>query len=425
MESCMDKVADLLVIGGGAAGMVAAITAARLGVQVRVVERMSRVGKKLLATGNGRCNLTNMKLDISRFHGGGVADFARVALERFDVKQTLAFFEELGVLTKEEDAGRLFPITDQATTILDVLRYEMDRLDVDIVGDANINRVEYKKNLFACYTAEGTEFHAKRVLLATGGKSYPNLGSNGGGFKIAAALGHHVVNPWPVIVQVKLAVPFLKQLDGLQIQAEVSALKNGAIQQKSRGEALFTDYGLSGDAVLNVSRVVSESYREGHEANAGKVEIQLDMFPDKSEAEMLDLLLKRFAAQPQKQLDFAMVGLLHKRLIPVVLKEAGCTDLRVLCGQVDRPCVGKIAAILKRWRLPAIGTLSWMHAKVTAGGVDLREVNAQTLESRLVPGLYFAGEVLDVDGDSGGFNLQWAWSSARLAAQAAALAQTR
>jgi predicted Rossmann fold flavoprotein len=421
----MDQVADLLIIGGGAAGMMAAITAARLGSRACLVERMSRVGKKLLATGNGRCNLTNMEMDIRHFHGEGVAAFARVALERLGVKQTLAFFEELGVLTRVEDAGRVFPITGQATTILDVLRYEMERLGVEVTGDANINRVERRNNEFACFTAEGTEFRAKRVLLATGGKACPNLGSNGGGYKIAAALGHRVVAPWPAIVQVKLAAPFLKQLDGLQVQAEVSALRDGVLQRKCRGEALFTDYGLSGDATLDVSRVVSESYREGNEAKAGKVEIQLDMFPDMPEEEMAALLAKRFAAGPQKPLDFALIGLLHKRLIPVVLKESGCMDLRMPCGQLDRKGVCQIAATLKRWRMPAIGTLSWMHAKVTAGGVALREVNAQTLESRLVPGLYFAGEVLDVDGDSGGYNLQWAWSSGHVAAQAAAMAQPR
>ena len=419
----MDNAAGLLVIGGGAAGIIAAITAARLGCPVRMVERMSRVGKKILATGNGRCNLTNMDASITHYHGGGVADFAPAVLEHFTVQQTLAFFEELGVLTHVEDAGRVFPITNQATTILDVLRYEMEQLNIEVVGDANINRIERNKSGFVCYTPEGASFAARQVLIATGGKAYPNLGSNGGGFKLAAALGHHVVTPWPVIVQIKLGVPFLKQLDGLSIQAEVSAWKDGVLQSISRGEALFTDYGLSGDAALNVSRVVSDGYRE--ESARHKIEIQLDMFPDVPEEKMTTLLMQRFAAQPLKPLDFSLVGLLHKRLISVVLKESGCTDSRIPCGQLDRKAICKIAATLKRWRFPAIGTLSWMHAKVTAGGVDLHEVHSETLESRLVPGLYFAGEALDVDGDCGGFNLQWAWSSGHLAGQSAALSQAR
>jgi predicted Rossmann fold flavoprotein len=419
MEAWMDKVVDLLIIGGGAAGMMAAVTAARQGRRVRVVERMSRVGKKLLATGNGRCNLTNMGMTADHFHGEGAAEFVRVALERFDVKKTIKFFEDLGVLTQVEDAGRVFPIVGQASAVLDVLRYEMERLGVEVATDSNINRMERRTNTFVCHTPEGTEFHGTRVLLAAGGKSYPNLGSNGGGFKIAASLGHRVIAPWPVVVQVKLEAPFLKQLDGLQIQAEVSALRDGVLRRRCRGEALFTDYGLSGDAVLDVSREISACFREGNESETHVAEIRLDLFPDRSEAELVALLANRFTGHPQKPLDFALVGLLHKRLISVVLKESGCQDLRMPCGQVAQEDTDRLAALLKRWQLPAVGTLSWMHAKVTSGGVDLREVNAETLESRRVPGLYFAGEVLDVDGDSGGFNLQWAWSSGFIAAQGA------
>lgn len=416
----MDRAADLLIIGAGAAGMMAAIAAARLGRRVVVAERMSRVGKKILTTGNGRCNLTNINMDAGRFHGGRET-FVRDALGRFDVKKTLSFFEELGVLTHVEDAGRVFPITNQATSILDVLRYEMDRFGVEIQTGANINQVESRKAGFVCRTPENVEFHAKKVMITTGGKSYPNLGSKGGGFKIAAALGHRIVAPWPVLVQVNLGVPFLKRLDGLQIRAKVSALRKNELKRSCLGDALFAKYGLSGDAVLDVSREISECFREGADAKPGPAEIELDMFPETKEGALIEMLMKRFAAAPEKPLDFALIGLLHKRLIGVVLKEAGCEDIHLPCGQLGRDGAVRIAGILKRWRMAATGTQSWMQAKVTAGGVDLREIDPRTFESKWIPGLYFAGEVLDVDGDSGGFNLQWAWTSGHLAGEAAAM----
>jgi len=193
---------NLTIIGGGAAGMVAAIAAARLGARVRVLERMSRVGKKLLATGNGRCNLANLSLDASHYHGESPR-FVQDALEQFDLNKTLGFFEELGVVTRAEEDGQVFPITHQAASVLDVLRYEMERLGVEVVCDVNVQKVSGAAGRFVCASTDGREFAAEKIILAAGGKSSPNLGSNGGGFKIGEALGHRIERPAPALVQLK------------------------------------------------------------------------------------------------------------------------------------------------------------------------------------------------------------------------------
>lgn len=407
----------IIVIGGGAAGMMAAIVAARMagsGARLILLERMQRVGKKLLATGNGRCNLTNINLDIRHYHGAN-PKFALAAFQQFNVSQTLAFFEELGVMTRTEADGKVFPLTDQATSILDVLRYEIERMGIEVIGETNVLRVYRQGEGFVCVCGEGREFVGDRVILAAGGKSSPNLGSNGGGFKIAEALNHRIEKPFPALVQVKLDAPFLKQLAGVRFQGEAEALVDGEPQRREKGELLFTDYGLSGLPILELSRTISAAL-DGNK----QVSLRLDLFPEIEEEELKRLITRRIEQAPYKPTAFSFIGLLQKRLIQVVLKEAGIGDTQALCSTLTPIDIQDITTRLKNWRLHPTGTQSWMFSQVTAGGVDVHQVNDQTMESRLVPGLFFAGEVLDIDGDCGGYNLQWAWSSGYVAGTHAA-----
>ncbi|NLC56032.1 MAG: NAD(P)/FAD-dependent oxidoreductase [Armatimonadetes bacterium] len=404
----------VLVIGGGAAGLMAAITAARAGAVVRVVERMQRVGKKILATGNGRCNLTNLHLEPGRYHGADPA-FAQGALQAFDVEQTLAFFAELGVVARVEAGGKVFPASGQASSVLDLLRFEVEHLGVEVVCEANIDRVEREGTGFRCHGTGGQVFSCDRVILAAGGKSSPNLGSNGGGFRIAQALGHRIEPPFPALVPVRLAAPFLKQLQGARFDGAVQVYRDGRPQRREQGEVLFTEYGVSGLPVLQISRAISQ------EAESGRpLSLRLDLFPEVSEAELAEQIAQRIAAGPWKSVAVSFIGWLHKRLIPVLLKEAGITDLERPCATLGEAEVRRIAARLRDWRIPCAGVQSWMQSQVTAGGVSTRELDPHTLESRRVPGLFFAGEVIDIDGDSGGFNLQWAWSSGHVAGRHAA-----
>jgi predicted Rossmann fold flavoprotein len=401
---------NLIVIGGGAAGMMAATVAARNGAYVTVVERMTRVGKKLLATGNGRCNLTNTHCDVSRYHGGN-SEFITEVLTAFDVQQTLDFFEELGVVPAIEDDGKVFPRSAQASSVLDVLRYEMTRLGVRVVSDKRVGEIIGQEDDFSCVCTDGEKLQAHRVIIAAGGKSCPNLGSNGGGFKLAQRLGHTIVELFPALVQVKLRAPFLKRLKGLKFDGEATVLVNGESKRTELGEILFTEYGLSGPPILQLSRIAGQATAQGKET-----QIRLNLFPSQSEKELAQFLHDRFAQCPWKELDFSFVGLLHKRLIPVILKEAGFDDTATTCQALEDADIRRLATLLKDWRIPCTGTQSWMDSQVTAGGVSVEEVNADTLESMLIPGVFFAGEVLDVDGDCGGFNLQWAWASGFVAA---------
>jgi len=442
----------ICIIGGGAAGMMAAIAAARAGARVRLFDRMHRVGKKLLVTGNARCNLTNVACGPVHYHGGD-PDFVRQALLKLGPAQTRAFFEELGIPTKVEDGGKVFPLCEQASAVLDVLRYEMQRLGVEELCDTRIRAIEKRGGSLGGFVLCGPDemrVECDRVILAAGGKAVPNLGSNGSGFDLARQLGHTIVEPFPALVQITLDAPFLKHLKGVRIQGAARLVIGDRPTPYLRDEILMTDYGATGIPVLQLSRLIGENAMGGSErgeahaaepekpgrspaqaaksqqqpAHAAKphapLSLEIDILPDIKEADLQALLMERFCAHPDRSLEFSLVGLIHKRLIAVILKAAGIADAGQPCGGVEWREAGLIAGAIKRWRIPVAGTQSWMHAQVTAGGVSTTEIDPETMESRLAPGLFFAGEVIDVDGDCGGYNLQWAWSSGHLAGASAA-----
>ena len=415
----MGEKREVLVIGGGASGLVAAIVAARGGARVRLVERMARVGKKLLATGNGRCNLANMRLVDDAYHGAP-REFVSGVFAQFGVEETLRFFEGIGIELIEEDERRVFPLCGQASAVLDALRYEAEDLDVETVGNAKVGEVVRSGDRLKCVCTDGQAFEADRVVVAAGGKSTPNMGSNGGGFQIAERMGHRVIEPFPALVQVDVDGWFLKRLKGLKVDARVSVTVDGEEVRSGAGEVLFAEYGLSGLPVLHVSRVVSECLNTSG-GSGREVTLSLDLCAGVSAAEMLALIVRRIAARPDVSVERSFLGLLHKRLIPVVLQVAGVEDLQQRCVKLGDAGVRRIVEVLKGWRMVCTGTESWMSSQVTAGGVDTSEVDSRTLESQVMPGVFFAGEVLDVDGDSGGYNLQWAWSSGAVAGRAAAL----
>ncbi|MDH7570683.1 MAG: NAD(P)/FAD-dependent oxidoreductase [Armatimonadota bacterium] len=410
----MTQHADVVVVGGGAAGMVAALSAARRGARVLLLERLQRVGRKLLATGNGRCNYTNVHL-APRFYHGADPSFPGAVLEQFGLERTLGFFEELGIVPWiDEKNGRVFPASQQASAVLDVLRYEMERLGVVVECNAHVNRVVPEKTGLQCWATDGRVFAGRRVVLAAGGKAAPNLGTDGGGFRLAASLGHSIQRVFPALGPVTLEGAYLKHLAGVRFVGEARVVVNGQVRRAEQGEVLFTASGASGPPVYQISRVAAEH------CPSQKVEVHFDLFPEKSHAKVRQAIIQRFATAPWKSVEFSFVGWLHKKLISVALREAGITDLQRPCGTLTPAEVDRVATQLKGWRFRCTGTPSWMHCEATAGGVSTAEVDPHTLQSRLVPNLYFAGEVLDVDGDLGGYNLQWAWSSGWVAGYHAA-----
>jgi hypothetical protein len=393
----------IAVIGGGASGLTAAIAAARNGAEVTICEKLNRVGKKILATGNGRCNYTNMNLSKECYHSNNL-NFAEEVMKFFNLDKTLVFFEDLGILPYVDESGKVYPNSLQASSVLDVLRYELKRHKVKEVTDFNVTALRKSKDKFSIIGND--TITADRVILATGGKASPQLGSDGKGYELAKSLGHEIIEPFPALVQLKLSGKYFKRIAGIKFDGIVKAYAGDRLIREEEGEILFTDYGISGPPILQVSRKVIEELNKKN-----KPFLNIDMFPGYSKLKLYDILQDRFRRINYKTIEESMIGFINKKLIPVVFYEAGFEDLNKICGKLNKKEIYKIIDILKEWKFEVIGHNSWQQAQSTAGGIKLSEVNPKTLESLKVKGLYFAGEILDVDGDCGGFNLQWAWSS--------------
>lgn len=407
---------DVVVVGGGASGIMAAITARELGANVTILEKNPRLGKKILVTGNGRCNLTNVNTCSTCYHGADTAFVAGI-LSQFDVKQTIKFFEKLGISHKVEDEGKVFPMSDQASSVLDVLRYQVEQTGINVIYEARVSVIRKKnKDRFELKLADGNSIEGDRVVLAAGGKAMPVTGSNGDGFQLAQKLGHTIQEVFPALVPLKLEGRFFKSITGVKIIGTAEVLDGNRPAASDRGDILFTNYGISGPPVLQISRKAGELLRKGRDAV-----LRVIMFDNMSKESLEGLLAKRFHYAAGKTVEFSLVGLINKRLIPVLLKETGISNINAPVEELSAGEREKILDILTDWRFRITGTTSWPNAQVTAGGVDTREVDKDTLESKIVSGLFFAGEVLDVDGACGGYNLQWAWSSGFVAGHNAAL----
>jgi predicted Rossmann fold flavoprotein len=405
---------NVIIIGGGAAGMVAAISSRRQGANVTILERNPRVGKKLLATGNGRCNFTNINTDV-QYYNGNNTKFVYSALSAFSVEDTIRFFEKLGIQHKVEDAGKVFPMSGQASSMLDVLLYEIEQSGIQVDCNTYVTDLEKKGDKFVIHTEAGRTYKSDGVILATGGKAMPSSGSDGNGLELAERLGHRVTDIFPALVQLMLEGSYFKRIEGVKFVGTAEVIyKNKTLAQDS-GDILFTNYGVSGPPILQISRKAGELLNQNK-----KPLLKVKIMDGMSKEEVGELIRKRINLAPGKPIDFSFVGLINKRLIPVVLKESGIENLNQPASGLPQYDINTIAHILTDWRFPIRGTKSWPSAQVTAGGIDTKEINPVTMESNLINGLYLAGEIMDIDGLCGGFNLQWAWSSGYLAGQNAA-----
>lgn len=402
----------VLVIGGGASGMVAAMEAARYGAQVVLLEKENRVGKKLLATGNGRCNYLNLQTRDNHFHGKQ-KDIITSVLHHMPVQEVKEFFELLGITPKVEEDGKVYPYSDQGSNVLDLLRYEMNRLGIEVITGEKVISLDKKPKRWMVKTHTGKEHTAHRVILATGGKAGSQFGADDSGYALATGLGHTITPLYPALVQVKLKAHWLKNLKGVKWQGAASVVIDGTAVRQEAGELLFTDYGISGPPVLQLSRKV-------HERPGKSCELWIHLLPHWTRESIYDQLMTRFHIDPDKPVELCLLGLFHKRLISVVLKEAGITDLLQPAHQVPVKNISRLADICREWKVPITGTLSWNQAQVTAGGIETSEIDPFTMSSTRCPGLYITGEVMDVDGDCGGFNLYWAWATGIIAGRHAA-----
>ena len=405
----------IAVIGGGAAGMAAAIRSARLGAHVTLYERNDRVGKKILSTGNGKCNFSNEKMSADFYNGSGI-ELVDGIYKIFGVKETKEFFTGLGMRIKDRD-GYLYPASGQASTVLDVLRYELERLSVNVHTQCQVVDIVPGRNGLTVKTAAHTQERYDSVIMACGGKAAPKTGSDGQGYELAKRLGHRMIPTVPALVALRCNEDFYKRVAGVRCDAGLTLCIDGNPIRTDRGEVQWTDYGISGIPVFQISRDAAYALRENR-----AVTVKIDLMPDLAKDSGSDadhsFWEERWNRQGTQTMEQFVTGLVNKKIGLLLLKLTGIKETEfakdVLPSQRK-----KLSELFRSFIVTVKGTNSYEQAQVCAGGIDCREVT-DTLESRIVPGVFFAGEILDIDGICGGYNLQWAWSSGTVAGQNAA-----
>ncbi|WP_405383580.1 NAD(P)/FAD-dependent oxidoreductase [Phascolarctobacterium sp.] len=406
----------VVIIGAGAAGLLAGITAAQNGADVTILEKMRQPGKKMLITGKGRCNITNA-CEIPEFIKNlpGNGRFLNSALHRFTNDDIVIMLESNGLQTKVERGNRVFPVSDKAKDVVDTLTKIYTQAGGKLLTDTKALEILIKDGRAVGVKTINGVYPADAVILCAGGASYPGTGSDGGGAKLAAKAGHSIVPLKPSLVPLTSDYPYVDDLQGLSLRnVEATLFADGKKIASEFGEMLFTHFGVSGPIILSLSNAASKAIADGKE-----VELSLDLKPALSR-EKLDARIQRdFKEYSRKQLANGMKDLLPQRLIPVVCDMAYLDEEKFI-NQISREERLRLLDTLKGFMIPITGTRPLAEAIVTAGGVDVKEINPKTMESKLVPGLYFAGEVMDVDGYTGGFNLQAAFSSGYAAGLAAA-----
>ncbi len=401
----------VIVVGGGASGLVAAISAARNGARVTLLEQKDRVGKKLLSTGNGRCNFTNKIMTSECFRSDDMQLVTQV-LARIGFEEIKHFFEDLGVLYKDRN-GYIYPISDQASTILDVLRMELESLGIQTVTETCVTGITKTPKCFLVETNR-SQFQCDAVILATGGKAASTLGSDGKGYALAKQFGHHISPVVPALVQLRGKGTYFKQVSGVRTQARVSIYVDGSCISSDIGELQLTNYGISGIPVFQVSRFASKALHERKEVIA-----ELDFRPEWDDAEFQLLIKNRLQQQQDKTAEEFLIGVFHKKLAVMLLKEANI-PLHQKMRDVHEHKLQKLIALCKHFNVAIEATNDFEQAQVCAGGVKTAEINAQTMESVYEKGFYLVGEVIDVDGICGGYNLHWAWATGIIAGENAA-----
>ena len=408
---------DVIIVGAGASGLMAGICAARRGKKVLIIDRMAKAGKKIYATGNGKCNYTNTQYDYDSYRGENV-DIVSEVLAKFSYEDTIDFFEELGVLAKNKD-GYIYPYSEQASSVVEVMLMELDNLGVKILLEENVQKIiknsnmkmnkkivinesKYSKdiddkkneeNVGYTVVTDKNKHICSKVILATGGMASPKLGSNGSGYALAESLGHSIVKPNKALVQLKTKGKEYKSLSGVRIQGKVTMYIEGEEIRTNYGEFVFTDYGISGIPIMQLSRYAAVGL-----SNNKKVRIELDFYPDIDDKELLVLLRNRQKNCYYKDNYELLIGMINNKL----------------AAYIDRKSNGRLEAMIrymKKLPMEIVDTNSWDNAQVTAGGVSTKEIDYHTMESKVSKGLYITGELMDIDGTCGGYNLQWAWAT--------------
>lgn len=401
----------VLIIGGGASGLMAAIMAAREGAAVTILEHMDRVGKKILSTGNGRCNMTNLSLKPEHYRSSQKL-FPMKVLDHFSVWDTLNFFDGIGIVTKNRN-GYIYPNSDQAASVLDALRFEVDHLHIKTVLSCQIRSAKKMKNGRFLVESDQGNFEGDCLILATGSKAAPVSGSDGSGYELARRFGHTIIKPLPALVQLKCKGSFFKQLAGVRCEAVVRLLSDGKTLAADEGEVQLTDYGISGIPTFQVSRYAARALEEGR-----KVSAVLDFFPSRGLEDTKAMLKQRKKLLGYRPSGEFLNGILNKKLAAVLLKQANISP-ELSCASLKESQLDALTVQMKKFEVPVIATNGFEQAQICCGGVDTRELRPDSMESKLVKHLFLVGELTDVDGICGGYNLQWAWSTGAVAGRTA------
>lgn len=400
----------VIVVGGGASGLTAAIFAARSGAKVTILEHQKQVGKKLLVTGNGRCNFSNTDQKLSHYHSED-EERAALSLSQFGCQDAVGFFRELGIYSKNRN-GYLYPNSDAASSVVDVLRMECEYLKVKIACQIQIQSIEKKDGIFYVHTP-GWTYEGDRLILAAGSKAAAATGSDGSGYALAKGLGHSVVKPYPALVQLLSKEQDLKSLAGIRTDAEVYLYGDGQKLASNRGEIQINANNISGIPVFQISGAAAKAMADGRECKA-----ELDFLPDFSEEQLMIYIKQRIQTCGYKRSADFLTGLFAGKLNEVLCRRSGFSK-SLPAGQFTEDDIKILCKHIKHFEIKISGTNGFEHAQCCGGGVSLKEIDPLSMESLLLPGLYFCGEILDVWGDCGGYNLQWAWTSGYLAGRAA------
>ena len=394
------KKEEWIIIGGGAAGASAAITLARAGKSVTLLEQNSRIGKKISVSGNGKCNVGNRNIDSSHFHSQN-RNFVDKILNGCGADKVIKFFHSTGLHIVEKDDGKLFPLSMQANSVIDLLEYAIQEADAKIITECKVTNIEYKDGSFVLQTSLG-EKSSTHLMIASGSVAAPALGGSDSGYLFATKMGHTLIPRRPVLVPLCSDESWIKRCSGVKIKGSAKLYANGEYITERNGDLLFTDYGISGLAILDISAEVSARL-----ANYDYCELSLDLMPDYSKEALTNLLSNMINKKSDKSLSLWLEGIIHKKLIPIIIEHAKTKANSE--ASLDRKEINRLVHTIKNLRLHISDTRGFKYAEAVAGGVNAAEIDPHSLESKLIPNLYFGGEVIDVNGDRGGFNFHFAW----------------
>ncbi len=399
----MSKIYKTAIVGGGASGLAAAVfLSEKFGDDVVVLEKLSRVGKKITVTGNGRGNVTNVNLSCENYHSreGDAPAFVARALKEFGNDDVIKFLNSVGVFTAQENE-RVYPASFQASSVLDLIRLKLQNNGAEIRADFNVTDIK-KGECFIISSEAGDKVFAKTVILAMGGKCQKQFGTDGAGYSLAKKMGHTVTECLPSLVQLKADVSELKALKGIRQEARLTLYDRDMPLICEKGDLLFTEFGVSGNAIFQIS---------GYTAGVNNPILSVEFMPDVPDFEVSKALADKIQSAPYLFAEDLLTGFVNKQVGKAIVRAAGVSLSEKCCKSHIKPVV----YALKNFKIKITGTLGFNYAQVTRGGVRLREIDSSTMQSRLIENLYMAGELIDVDGDCGGYNLQWAFSSAYLA----------